>query len=63
MPILRYGKPRNPKGRDSTWNYGKTRTIRVPVAIADEVLAYARELDSKKGMQTLTQSLERRFTS
>lgn len=62
MPILRYGKPRNPKGRESTWNYGKTRTIRVPEAIADQVLAYARELD-KRGLQALTQSLERKFTS
>lgn len=30
----------------STWNLGKTKTIRVPEAIADEVMAYARAVDS-----------------
>ena len=29
-----------------TWQHGKTRTIRVPVALADKVLSYARTLDS-----------------
>ena len=29
----------------STWNSGATKTIRVPVALADSVLAYARALD------------------
>ncbi|MBL1199911.1 MAG: hypothetical protein FWK04_12685 [Nostoc sp. GBBB01] len=30
----------------STWRSGKTKLIRVPEAIADEVLAYARLVDS-----------------
>ncbi|BAY77962.1 hypothetical protein NIES25_44320 [Nostoc linckia NIES-25] len=30
----------------STWQYGKTKLIRVPEAIADEILAYARLIDS-----------------
>jgi predicted RNase H-like nuclease (RuvC/YqgF family) len=42
----------NPKGNESTlvkftnkWNSGATKTIRVPVAIAEQVLEYARKLD------------------
>lgn len=44
----------NPKGNPATltkytpkWNNGVTRTIRVPVAIADEILDYAHQLDDK----------------
>lgn len=28
------------------WKHGTTRTIRVPVALADDVMAYARRLDN-----------------
>jgi hypothetical protein len=42
----------NPKGNESTlvkfknkWNSGATKTIRVPIAITEQVLEYARELD------------------
>jgi hypothetical protein len=28
-----------------TWNSGQTRTIRVPISLADEILDYARQLD------------------
>lgn len=42
----------NPKGNPATlkhykpkWNNGSTRTIRVPVALADEILDYAHKLD------------------
>ncbi len=49
----------NPKGNPSTlkpyaaqWRHGRTRTIRVPVALADKVLEYARQIDD----QTLTQA-------
>ncbi|MEH2123077.1 hypothetical protein [Nostoc sp.] len=39
-------------GRKSTtwqpgWNGGKTTTIRVPVALKDDILTYARAVDSK----------------
>lgn len=30
----------------STWNYGNTKTIRVPVLLAKKIMRYARELDS-----------------
>ncbi|MEH2000584.1 MAG: hypothetical protein V7L00_17865 [Nostoc sp.] len=38
-------------GQNSTsfppgWNHGKTQTIRVPIALADQILDYARTLDS-----------------
>ena len=49
----------NPKGNPSTlkpytaqWRHGRTRTIRVPVALADKVLEYERQIDE----QTLTQA-------
>lgn len=29
------------------WNYGETTTIRIPVALKEELLEYARELDKK----------------
>jgi hypothetical protein len=42
----------NPNGNESSlvrfkpqWNNGITKTIRVPIAIAAQVLEYARELD------------------
>ena len=31
----------------SGWNSGKTTTIRVPIALEDNILAYARAVDSK----------------
>jgi hypothetical protein len=30
----------------SSWNSGKTSTIRVPIALKDDILAYARAVDS-----------------
>ena len=45
----------NPKGNEPTlvkfknkWNSGATKTIRVPVAIAEQVLEYARKLDKSQ---------------
>ena len=35
----------NAKGKPS-WKHGKTKTIRVPVALVDEILAAARVIDS-----------------
>lgn len=36
----------NPNFRPK-WNAGETRTIRVPAALADEVMDYARKLDEQ----------------
>lgn len=42
----------NPKGHEATlnkfkpkWHNGETRTIRVPIALADQILEYAHNLD------------------
>ncbi|MEH2052049.1 hypothetical protein [Nostoc sp.] len=40
-----------PPGKNQTswqpaWNNGKTRTIRVPIALQDDILAYARAVDT-----------------
>lgn len=53
---MAYGQSRNPDGRPSSWNHGKTKTIRVPVVLADRVESYARTLDGI-GTQDLTQNL------
>lgn len=58
MPIQRYGKSRNPGGRPGKWKLGKTKMIRVPTVIADDLLAVARIVD-KRGSEVLNQNLER----
>jgi hypothetical protein len=37
---------RTPTTWDSGWNSGVTKTIRLPVALANEVIRYARALDN-----------------
>jgi hypothetical protein len=46
---------RNPRPNTSglqpykpTWKHGKTKTIRVPIALADQILEYGYELDGGK---------------
>lgn len=39
------GGRRAGSGGVSTWRFGKTKTIRVPVELSNAVLAFARELD------------------
>lgn len=50
----------NPKGNLATlksyapgWNFGQTRTIRVPVALAPQVLEFARALDNGEALSQL----------
>jgi len=40
------GGARPGAGRKSGWQHSETQTIRVPVALAEQVLAYARRLDA-----------------
>jgi hypothetical protein len=54
----------NPKGNVDTlkpyqakWNSGTTRTIRVPVVLADQVLEYAHKLDSGESLTQVNQNL------
>jgi hypothetical protein len=34
----------------SNWNYGKTKTVRIPEALESQVMAYARVIDANKGV-------------
>lgn len=59
----------NPNGNESSlvrfkpqWNNGITKTIRVPVALADKILEYARELDELP-MQTSSPEIPSAITS
>lgn len=36
----------NLKHFEGKWKHGTTKTIRVPIALADDVLAYAKQLDN-----------------
>lgn len=52
----------NPKGNvaslkpyQSKWNSGETKTIRVPVVLADQVLDYARKLDNGETVSQVIQ--------
>ena len=44
------GGKRKGAGGVSTWNSGKTKVIRVPIALAEQVLSMARQLDSSDAM-------------
>lgn len=41
------GGKREGAGGKPTWKNGKTKTIRVPIVLAEEILRIARELDKK----------------
>jgi hypothetical protein len=40
------GGARKGAGRVSPWNHGETKTIRVPITLADQVLETAKKLDA-----------------
>ena len=42
----------NLKHYEGKWKHGQTRTIRVPIVLADRVLALARQLDSGESLDT-----------
>lgn len=50
------GGYREGSGSKSTWNHGKTKTIRIPDVLAEKVLALARMLDEGKSVDDVTQS-------
>ncbi len=50
------GGKREGAGGKPTWKNGKTKTIRVPVVLAEEVLRIARELDEKGTIEHDTES-------
>lgn len=50
------GGKRPGAGVKPTWKNGKTKTIRVPIAIAEDVLKLAKELDEKGFIESDTES-------
>jgi hypothetical protein len=50
------GGAREGTGVKSTWKKGKTRVVRVPEALADQILDYARKLDSGTISESVTAS-------
>lgn len=44
------GGARPGAGSKPAWKTGKTKTIRVPIALADAVLAFAKELDERNSI-------------
>jgi hypothetical protein len=50
------GGKREGAGGKPTWKNGKTKTIRVPIVLAEEILKIARELDEKGTIERDTES-------
>lgn len=50
------GGKREGAGGKPTWKNGKTKTIRVPIVLAEEILRIARELDEKGVIERETRS-------
>lgn len=50
------GGARAGAGIKPTWKHGKTKTIRVPIALAEAISAFARELDEKGMIECDTDS-------
>lgn len=50
------GGRREGAGGKPTWKNGKTKTIRVPVALADQIIEIARELDENGFLEPVTAS-------
>ncbi|MEG4989706.1 hypothetical protein QUB08_28775 [Microcoleus sp. BR0-C5] len=44
------------KPYESKWRSGKTQTIRVPVALAEQILVVARQMDAGKSLVTQDES-------
>jgi hypothetical protein len=56
VEIMPRGGYRVGAGGKPTWKHGKTKTIRVPTALADEVLRFARDLDEEGITERVTES-------
>lgn len=50
------GGYREGAGGKPTWRHGKTKTIRVPEILADQVMEYARKLDEGAIIEPVTES-------
>jgi hypothetical protein len=45
------GGKREGSGPKSNWKHGKTKTIRVPISLADDILNIARRLDEQASVE------------
>lgn len=52
------GGRRDGAGGASTWNHGKTKTIRVPIDLADRLLEIARAMDDGEMITTSSSLIE-----
>jgi len=54
------GGKREGSGPKSNWKNGKTKTIRVPISLADDILNIARRLDGQQAVESsgFTQSID-----
>jgi hypothetical protein len=50
------GGIRSNSGAKGKWKHGKTKSIRVPVALAEQILEYARNLDESAIIESETES-------
>lgn len=50
------GGRREGAGGRYKWNHGKTKTIRVPIDLADKILEYAQKLDNNVIIDRVTES-------
>jgi hypothetical protein len=46
------GGKREGSGPKSNWKHGKTKTIRVPISLADDILNIARRLDGQQAVDS-----------
>jgi hypothetical protein len=56
MDAMTRGGKREGAGIRPTWKHGKTKTIRVPEELAEQILEFARKLDSGAIIESDTQS-------
>jgi hypothetical protein len=61
-PGKKWGGKRVPSPALSRWKTGKTKSIRVPEALADAVLAYAHKLDNGENPDAELKILQERLT-
>ena len=52
------GTVENLKHYQPKWKSGATQTIRVPIALSDQVLAYARQLDEQKQEENVKNNVQ-----
>ena len=52
------GGARQNSGPDPKWRHGKTQTIRVPIALADQILAMAKKLDEGQPLEIASRTVD-----